>query len=73
MLKLEIREEREPVWTEVDIVKVKRLRKLRKEHGEKTVPGKDCVARLRAQHSKLNPGTEWAKIDHKSKGVAESD
>lgn len=33
----EIREEREPVWTEVDIVKVKRLRKLRKEPGEKTV------------------------------------
>lgn len=76
----EVKEERKPVWdddeeerAEIDIVKVKRLRKLRKEAGEKLISGKDYVTRLRAQHVKLNPGTEWAQIGRKPKDFADSD
>ncbi|PKA63464.1 U3 small nucleolar RNA-associated protein 18 like [Apostasia shenzhenica] len=62
--------QRKPVWvdeeeerTEVDIVSVRRLRKLRKEVGEKFISGTDYVSRLRAQHAKLNPRTEWAELN----------
>ncbi|XP_008802211.2 U3 small nucleolar RNA-associated protein 18 homolog [Phoenix dactylifera] len=74
------KEEKKPAWvddeeerTEVDIVKVNRLRKLRKEADERVISGADYVARLRAQHAKLNPGTEWARIDQKSAHVGASD
>nr|XP_010912007.1 U3 small nucleolar RNA-associated protein 18 homolog [Elaeis guineensis] len=73
-------EEKKPAWvddeeerTEVDIVKVSRLRKLRKEADERVISGPDYVARLRAQHAKLNPGTEWARIDRKTAHVGASD
>jgi U3 small nucleolar RNA-associated protein 18 len=64
---------RKPVWvdeeeerTEVDIVKVARLRKLRKEADERKISGKDYEARLRGQHAKLNPFTGWADMDRKT-------
>ncbi|KAG1327971.1 U3 small nucleolar RNA-associated protein 18 [Cocos nucifera] len=73
-------EEKKPAWvddeeerTEVDIVKVGRLRKLRKEADERVISGADYVARLRAQHAKLNPGTEWARTDRKNARVGASD
>lgn len=73
-------EERKPAWfdeeeerTEVDIVKVNRLRKLRKEADERVISGVDYVARLRTQHARLNPGTEWARIDRKSAHDGASD
>lgn len=73
-------EEKKPAWfddeeerTEVDIVKVSRLRKLRKEADERVISGADYVARLRSQHAKLNPGTEWARIDRKNARVGASD
>ncbi|XP_059625955.1 U3 small nucleolar RNA-associated protein 18 homolog [Cornus florida] len=62
--------QRKPVWldeeeerTNVNIAKVNRLRKLRKEEGESLISGSAYVSRLRAQHVKLNPGTEWAQLD----------
>ncbi|PPD73864.1 hypothetical protein GOBAR_DD29205 [Gossypium barbadense] len=62
--------ERKAVWvdeeeerTVINIAKVNRLRKLRKEEDESVVSGSEYVSRLRAQHAKLNPGTEWAKLD----------
>ncbi|XP_010274110.1 PREDICTED: U3 small nucleolar RNA-associated protein 18 homolog [Nelumbo nucifera] len=65
--------ERKPVWvdeeeerTRIDISKVNRLRKLRKEDDESLVSGSDYVSRLRAQHIKLNPGTEWAELGRSS-------
>ncbi|KAK8575659.1 hypothetical protein V6N13_033088 [Hibiscus sabdariffa] len=65
-----IHRERKPVWvddeeerTAINIAKVNRLRKLRKEDGESVISGSEYVSRLRAQHAKLNPGTEWAKLD----------
>ncbi|KAK8456114.1 hypothetical protein SEVIR_4G279600v4 [Setaria viridis] len=64
---------RKPVWvdeeeerTEVDIVKVARLRKLRKEADEHLISGKEYEARLRGQHAKLNPFTAWADMDRKT-------
>ena len=64
---------RKPVWideeeerTEVDIVKVARLRKLRKEADEHVISGKEYEARLRGQHAKLNPFTGWADMDRKT-------
>ncbi|KAJ1261012.1 hypothetical protein BS78_10G275600 [Paspalum vaginatum] len=64
---------RKPVWvdeeeerTEVDIVKVSRLRKLRKEVDEHLISGKEYEARLRGQHAKLNPFTGWANMDRKT-------
>ncbi|XP_060667518.1 U3 small nucleolar RNA-associated protein 18 homolog [Ziziphus jujuba] len=66
---------RKPVWvddeeerTNVNIGKVNRLRKLRKEEDEGVIPGPEYVARLRAQHAKLNPGTEWAQLDLRAGG-----
>ncbi|KAJ0051822.1 hypothetical protein Pint_03198 [Pistacia integerrima] len=67
-------QQKKPVWvdeeelqTKIDIAKVSRLRKLRKEEDEKLISGSDYVSRLRAQHVKLNPGTEWAQLDSRSK------
>lgn len=61
---------RKPVWvdeeeekTKINIAKVNRLRKLRKEEDESLISGSEYVSRLRAQHAKLNPGTEWARLD----------
>lgn len=66
--------QRKPVWvdeeeekTNINIAKVNRLRKLRKEGEESTITGSEYVSRLRAQHVKLNPGTEWAQRDAASK------
>ncbi|XVF24408.1 hypothetical protein REPUB_Repub13aG0125300 [Reevesia pubescens] len=62
--------ERKAVWvdeeeerTTINIAKVNRLRKLRKEEDESLISGSEYIARLRAQHAKLNPGTEWAELD----------
>ncbi|KAL3538568.1 hypothetical protein ACH5RR_001934 [Cinchona calisaya] len=62
--------ERKPVWVDeeeektcVNIAKVNRLRKLRKEENESVISGSAYVSRLRAHHVKLNPGTEWANLD----------
>ncbi|RVW73435.1 U3 small nucleolar RNA-associated protein 18-like [Vitis vinifera] len=62
--------QRKPVWvdeeeerTNINIAKVNRLRKLRKEEDESVISGSAYVSRLRAQHVKLNPGTEWAQLD----------
>ncbi|XP_073063476.1 U3 small nucleolar RNA-associated protein 18 homolog isoform X2 [Primulina eburnea] len=60
--------QRKPVWVDeeeekitVDISKVNRLRKLRKEENESVISGSAYIARLRAQHVKMNPGTDWAR------------
>ncbi|KAJ1692466.1 hypothetical protein LUZ63_009164 [Rhynchospora breviuscula] len=57
-----------PAWvdeeeerTQVDIAKVNRLRKLRRDAEEQLISGSEYVERLRAQHVKLNPGTDWAR------------
>lgn len=62
--------QRKPVWVDeeeenatVNIAKVNRLRKLRKGEDEDVISGSEYVSRLRAQHIKLNPGTEWAQVD----------
>ncbi|PKU64298.1 U3 small nucleolar RNA-associated protein 18 homolog [Dendrobium catenatum] len=72
--------ERKPVWvdeeeerTEVNILSVRRLRKLRKEADEKLISGAEYVSRLRAQHAKLNPRTDWAEVNQKSGEVFTSD
>ncbi|KAL4653427.1 hypothetical protein ACB092_01G302400 [Castanea dentata] len=66
--------QRKPVWvdeeedkTNINIAKVNRLRKLRMEDDESLISGSDYVSRLRAQHIKLNPGTEWAQFDSRSR------
>ena len=71
---------RKPVWideeeerTEVDIAKVARLRKLRKEADEHLISGKEYEARLRGQHAKLNPFTGWADMDRKTSIPGASD
>ncbi|KAG9458254.1 hypothetical protein H6P81_002762 [Aristolochia fimbriata] len=63
------KKERKPVWVDeeeekivIDISKIGRLRKLRKEANENLVAGTDYISRLRAQHIKLNPGTDWAQM-----------
>lgn len=65
---------RKAVWKDeeeeqinVNIAKVNRLRKLRKEEDEGLISGSEYVLRLRAHHAKLNPGTEWAQLDSQSK------
>ncbi|KAL6561655.1 hypothetical protein OROMI_017256 [Orobanche minor] len=67
-----------PVWvddeeeeTKINIAKNNKLRKLRKEEDESVISGSTYVSRLRAQHIKMNPGTDWARpdsqmIDHSS-------
>ncbi|KAL5544782.1 hypothetical protein UlMin_008566 [Ulmus minor] len=71
---------RKPVWvdeeeekTKINIAKFNRLRKLRKEEDESLISGSDYVSRLRAQHAKLNPGTEWAQIDSRARVDKDSD
>ena len=53
--------QKKPAWVDeeegntiVNIAKVNRLRKLRKEEDESLISGADYVSRLRAQHVKLN-------------------
>lgn len=65
---------RKAVWKDeeeeqinVNIAKVNRLRKLRKEEDEGLISGSEYVSRLRAHHAKLNRGTEWAQLDSQSK------
>ncbi|KAJ7946855.1 U3 small nucleolar RNA-associated protein 18-like [Quillaja saponaria] len=65
-----IAKQRKTVWvddeeeqTTINIAKVNRLRKLRKEEDESFISGPEYVSRLRAQHVKLNPGTAWAQLD----------
>ncbi|KAJ9188048.1 hypothetical protein P3X46_003443 [Hevea brasiliensis] len=53
--------------TTVNIATTNRLRKLRKEEDESLISGREYVARLRAQHAKLNRGTEWARLDFQSR------
>jgi len=71
---------RKPVWVDeeeekvtVNIAKVNRLRKLRKEEDENVISGSEYVSRLRAQHVKLNRGTDWAQLDSGSKMDGSSD
>ncbi|KAF8394336.1 hypothetical protein HHK36_020544 [Tetracentron sinense] len=65
--------ERKPVWIDdeeekanINIAKVNRLRKLRKDDDENLISGSVYVSRLRTQHAKLNPGTEWAQLGSRS-------
>lgn len=65
-------EEQKPAWVDeederirVNLAAVSRLRKLRKEQDETVVSGSTYIARLRAQHVKLNPGTDWARPEYK--------
>ncbi|PON95024.1 WD repeat containing protein [Trema orientale] len=71
---------RKPVWVDeeeqrakINIANVNRLRKLRKEEDESLISGAEYVSRLRAQHAKLNPGTEWAQLDWKARDDRYSD
>ncbi|KAL6517930.1 hypothetical protein OROMI_033631 [Orobanche minor] len=59
-----------PVWvddeeeeTKINIAKNNKLRKLRNEEDESVISGSTYVSRLRAQHIKMNPGTDWARPD----------
>ncbi|KAJ9695980.1 hypothetical protein PVL29_008309 [Vitis rotundifolia] len=72
--------QRKPVWvdeeeekTNINISKVNRLRKLRREEDESLISGSVYVSRLRAQHAKLNPGTEWAQLDSWSRTYSSDD
>ncbi|MFS7934262.1 putative transcription factor WD40-like family [Helianthus anomalus] len=65
---------RKPVWVDeeeqkvnINIAKVNRLRKMRKEEDESIITGTEYVSRLRAQYMKLNPATEWARVDSQAK------
>ncbi|PRQ18421.1 putative transcription factor WD40-like family [Rosa chinensis] len=51
----------------INIARVNRLRKLRKEEDENFISGSEYVLQLRAQHAKLNPGTEWSQFDSQSR------
>ena len=71
---------RDSVWIDeeeqnlkVDVTKVNRLRKLREKTEETIISGSNFVSRLRAQHLKLNPGTEWARIGAKCHDYNSSD
>ena len=44
----------------VNIAKINRLGKLRKEEDESVISGSMCVSILRVLHVKLKSGTEWA-------------
>ncbi|KAJ1435178.1 putative U3 small nucleolar RNA-associated protein 18-like protein [Sesbania bispinosa] len=72
--------QRKPVWVDeqeekitVNIAKVNRLRKLRKEEYENLISASEYVSRLRAQYVKLNSGTVWAQLDSRSKLDGSSD
>ncbi|KAF6174064.1 hypothetical protein GIB67_020246 [Kingdonia uniflora] len=77
---VEVAKHRKPMWvddeeekTNIDIAKVGRLRKLRKKENETMILGSDYVSRLRAQHIKMNPSTDWANPDLQLKNNDESD
>ncbi|KAH6823039.1 Transducin/WD40 repeat-like superfamily protein [Perilla frutescens var. hirtella] len=60
--------ERKAVWVDdeeekasINIAKVNKLQKLRKKEDESVISGRAYVSRLRAQHMKMNPGTDWAR------------
>ncbi|KAL8513712.1 hypothetical protein ACS0TY_012995 [Phlomoides rotata] len=72
--------QRKPVWvddeeekTNINIAKVNKLRKLRKEEDETVISGTAYVSRLRAQHAKMNPGTDWAKPDFNRRDYSSED
>lgn len=56
-------EDEEEKQLNINISTVNRLRKLRKEENEGLISGSEYIARLRAHHAKLNPGTDWARRD----------
>ncbi|KAL6959845.1 hypothetical protein U1Q18_039995 [Sarracenia purpurea var. burkii] len=69
--------QRKPVWVDeqeekisINIARFKKLRKLRKEENESVISGSSYVSRLRAQHVKLNSGTERAQLDLHSRLTA---
>ncbi|KAF5938783.1 hypothetical protein HYC85_023042 [Camellia sinensis] len=69
-----------PVWVDdkeekvsINIAKVNRLRKLRKEEDEIVISGSAYVSRLRGHHVKLNLGTEWAQLDSQSRNYSSDD
>ncbi|XP_073129315.1 U3 small nucleolar RNA-associated protein 18 homolog [Henckelia pumila] len=72
--------QRKPVWVDeeeekisINITKVNRLRKLRKEEDESVISGSAYVARLRAQHVKMNPGTDWAQPNAQARDYSSDD
>ncbi|KVH99569.1 WD40 repeat-containing protein [Cynara cardunculus var. scolymus] len=72
--------QRKPVWvdeeeekTNINIAKVNRLRKIRQEEDETLISGSEYVSRLRAQHVKMNPSTEWARQDRNYNSDEDSD
>ncbi|KAL7164752.1 hypothetical protein ACSBR2_040623 [Camellia fascicularis] len=72
--------QRKPVWVDdeeekasINIAKVNRLRKLRKEDDEIVISGSAYVSRLRAHHVKLNLGTEWAQLDSQPRNYSSDD
>lgn len=72
--------QRKPVWIDdqeekatINIAKVNKLRKLRKEEDESTISGSAYVSRLRAQHIKMNPGTDWARPDAQLRDYSSED
>ncbi|CAL5429411.1 unnamed protein product [Camellia sinensis] len=72
--------QRKPVWVDdeeekasINIAKVNRLRKLRKEEDESLISSSAYVSRLRAHHVKLNPGTEWAQRDSQPRNCSSDD
>ncbi|KAI3684739.1 hypothetical protein L6452_33965 [Arctium lappa] len=72
--------QRKPVWVDeeeekanINIGKVNRLRKMRQEEDETLISGSEYVSRLRAQHVKLNPSTEWARQDRNYSSDDDSD
>ncbi|XP_022857024.1 U3 small nucleolar RNA-associated protein 18 homolog [Olea europaea var. sylvestris] len=72
--------QRKPVWVDeeeekasINIAKVNKLRKLRKEEDECVISGSSYVSRLRAQHAKLNPGTDWAQPDVRVRDYSSDD
>ncbi|ESQ41363.1 hypothetical protein EUTSA_v10013183mg [Eutrema salsugineum] len=66
-------EDEEEKEININISTVNRLRKLRKEENEGLISGSEYIARLRAHHAKLNPGTDWARPDSQIIDVESSD
>ncbi|KAL4558717.1 hypothetical protein LXL04_036918 [Taraxacum kok-saghyz] len=64
---------KKPVWvdeeeqkTTINISKINRLRKIRNTEDETIISGSEYISRLRAHHTKLNPGTNWAHPESKT-------
>mmetsp|Transcript_17016 Transcript_17016/g.28701 ORF Transcript_17016/g.28701 Transcript_17016/m.28701 type:complete len:535 (+) Transcript_17016:177-1781(+) len=58
-----------PAWVDpdddevvVEVAKKSRTRKLRRNEEEETLEGGEYVERLRAEHQRLNPRTNWAEL-----------